>query len=556
MTMHPQAIYLIPTETERVARAAFPQSSLIMRICDEVGLLMTDRELAHLFPNVGHLALAPSRLLLVTIFQFMEGLTDRQAADAVRRCIDWKYALALELTDPGFHYSVLSEFRDRLLAAEQGVAVLNHFLATCRERGLVKARGQQRTDATHVMASIRTLNRLECLGETLATTLHQLLWDAPAWTHATIPGDWWIRYQQRFDPFRLPSTAPKRDALALEIGANGRTLLTLTEADTTPDVVRNHPAVRVLRQVWIQQFYADETPLQLRSDKDLPPAARMIGSPYDPDARLSTKRDTTWNGYKVHLTETCDADGPNLITDVQTTPATLPDVKVMPTIQAALAARDLMPAEHLVDSAYPDADILVQSQTQGIDLVAPVQRDSSWQAHANQGFDLTTFLIDWEQQQVRCPQGQTSQVWSPSQDTGGKAVIHIQFDRGTCGSCDERPNCTRAAAGPRTLKVRPQAQHEALQTARARQETEDFTQRYKRRAGIEGTISQGVHGFDVRYARYRGLAKTALQHIFVALAINLTRLVAWCDERPKAQTRPSRFAAAFRHAGMTPLPVT
>lgn len=556
MTMHPQAIYLIPAETERVARAAFPKGSLIMRIADDIGLLMTDRQLAQLFPNVGQEALSPSRLLMITIFQFIEGLTDRQAADAVRRCIDWKYALALELTDPGFDASVLSEFRDRLLAADQGVALLNHFLATCRARGLVKARGKQRTDATHVLGAIRTLNRLECLGETLASTLQQVLWDAPEWARTTIPTDWWVRYQQRFDQFHLPDTAPKREALALAIGADGRQVLTWIAAPLTPVEVRQHPAVRVLRQVWIQQFYADDAPLRLRSDTDLPPAARLIGSPYDPDARLSTKRDTTWNGYKTHLSETCDPDGPNLITDVQTTPATTPDVLVMPTIQAALAARELLPAEHFVDSAYPDADILVQCAAQGTDLVAPVQRDSSWQAQAGKGFDLRAFQVDWAQQQVRCPQGQTSRVWSPSHDTGGKAVIHIQFDQGTCGACAERLNCTRAATGPRTLKLRPQAQYDALQTARARQETEGFKQRYKRRAGIEGTISQGVHGFDLRYARYRGLAKTALQHIFVALAINLTRLIAWWDERPKAQTRPSRFAAAFQHAGMAPLPVT
>ena len=175
MTMHPQAIYLIPAETKRVARAAFPKGSLIMRICDEMGMLMTDRELAHLFPAVGQLALSPSRLLLVTIFQFIEGLTDRQAAEAVRRCIDWEYALALELTDPGFHFSVLQEFRDRLRKADQGQALLDTFLATCRAQGLITARGQQRTDATHVVASIQTLNRLECLGETVAHTLHCLL---------------------------------------------------------------------------------------------------------------------------------------------------------------------------------------------------------------------------------------------------------------------------------------------------------------------------------------------------------------------------------------------
>jgi transposase len=296
--------------------------------------------------------------------------------------------------------------------------------------------------------------------------------------------------------------------------------------------------------------------LRLRTEKDLPPAARLIGSPYDPDARVSTKRSTTWNGYKVHLSETCDADGPNLITDVQTTPATTSDVELTSRVHAALAGRELLPAEHFVDSAYPDAETLVQSQGQGIDLLGPLHRDTSWQAQAGQGYDVTCFSIDWQAKVARCPQGQTSRSWASTHDQDRNAVIQIQFDRDRCSSCGERASCTRSASGPRVLKLRPQAQYEALQAARARQETEEFKQRYRRRAGIEGTISQGTHGFDLRYARYRGLAKTALQHVFVALALNLARLIAWWDERPKAQTRPSRFTAALKHAAEIPLALT
>ena len=552
MTMHPQAISLIPRETERVARAAFPKGRPIMHIRDELGMRLRDQDFAALFPTVGQLAMRPRRLMLVTVFPFLEGLGDRQAADAVRRCMDGKDALALELTDPGFHFSVLQEFRDRLVEHDQGRALLDHFLVTCRDRGLVTARGQQRTDATHVLAAIRTLNRLECLGETLAHTLHQLLWDAPGWARTTIPATWWDRYGPRFDQFRLPKTVAERAALAVAMGADGRQLLTAIEAAATPEVVRTHPAVLLLRRVWIQHFYAEETPLRVRQDQDLPPAARLIGSPYDPDARLSTKRDTTWNGYQVHLTATCDADTPHRRTDVQTTPATIPDVRVTQRVHAALAARDLLPAEPFVESAFPDAAGLVRSQAQGIDLVAPVQRDSSWQAQADAGFAVACFALDWEAEQAQCPQGQTSRIWSHSQDAGGHAVIHIPFDRDRCGACAARPACTRAVTGPRTLNVRPQAQHQALQTARARQETEAFKQRDKRRAGIEGTISQGVHGVDLRYARYRGLAKTALQHVFVALARNLSRRLAWWAERPQAQTRQSRFTAALKHAAEQP----
>jgi transposase len=549
MSMHPQLFYVIPTETERVARAAFPKGCAIMHIRDELGMLCADQDFAALFSAVGQPAYSPSRLLLITIFQFIEGLTDRQAADAVRRAIDWKYALGLDLTDAGFHFSVLSEFRDRLLAAEQQLAPLDHLLDVCRVRGLIKARGKQRTDATHVLAAIRTLNRLECLGETLAHTLQQLLWDAPVWATATLPAEWWERYAPRFDAFRLPRTAPKQAALAEAIGRDGQQLLGWVQASTTPAAVQAHPAVALLRQVWIQQFYADPTAMRLRTVADLPPAARLIGSPYDPDARLSTKRDTTWNGYKVHLTETCDADGPNLITDVQTTPATTPDGQLTVPIQAALAMRQLLPAEQYLDCAYTDAATIIASQAMhAIELVGPVQRDGSWQAQADQGFAGACFAIDWVAEQAVCPQGQTSRVGSASTDTAGQAVIHVQFDRTVCGACAVRSACTKAKTGPRTLKLRPQPQYVALQAARQSQTTADFKQRYRVRAGIEGTINQGVQAFDLRYARYRGMAKTTLQHILTVLAINLSRLVAWWDARPKAQTRPSRFAAGMRHA--------
>ena len=303
MSMLPQVSYVIPTETERVARAAFPKPSAIMRIRDELGMLFDDRDFATLFSDLGQPALSPSRLMLITIFQFMENLTDRQAADAVRRCIDWKYALALELPDAGFDFSVLCEFRDRLRSAEHGPALLTHFLELCRTRHLIHARAKQRTDATHVLAAIRTLNRLECLGEAVAHTLHHLLREAPEWVQAAIPADWWERYATRFDQFRLPATVPKRQALAEAIGADGRQLLNWALAPSAPSVVQTHGAVALLRRIWMQQFYADEERSRLRSDTDLPPAARLIGSPYDADARLSTKRDTTWNGYKVHLTE-------------------------------------------------------------------------------------------------------------------------------------------------------------------------------------------------------------------------------------------------------------
>src|SRR5712692_1532394 len=167
MSMHPQEISPVAEETARVARAANPKGNVCMRMRDELGSIYHDQMFTALFPRRGQPAEAPWRLALVTVMQYMEGLSDRQAAEAVRERIDWKYALSLELTDPGFDFSLLSEFRTRLLAHGAERRLFDLLLPQFGERGWIKARGNQRTDSTHVRASIRTLRRLECVGETM-----------------------------------------------------------------------------------------------------------------------------------------------------------------------------------------------------------------------------------------------------------------------------------------------------------------------------------------------------------------------------------------------------
>src|SRR5919199_3330469 len=151
MTLHAQAIYTVPEDTARVARAAFPKGTTYLRMHDELGRLYADQDFASLFPTHGQPALAPAQLALVTLMQFAENLSDRQAADAVRGRIDWKYALCLELEDPGFDASVLSEFRTRLLQGEIESLLLETLLTLLQDRGLLKARGTQRTDSTHIL---------------------------------------------------------------------------------------------------------------------------------------------------------------------------------------------------------------------------------------------------------------------------------------------------------------------------------------------------------------------------------------------------------------------
>jgi transposase len=296
--------------------------------------------------------------------------------------------------------------------------------------------------------------------------------------------------------------------------------------------------------VWLQQFYASEDTVRWRVADDLPPSSMMIGSPYDAEARYSKKRSTEWTGYRAHLTETCDEELPHLITDVQTTPAPTSDFNMLPKIQADLAARDLLPGEQIVDAGYVTADHLVSSQTEhDVTLVGPVNADPSWQAKAQQGFDVATFAIAWEQQTATCPQGRTSVLWMPGQDRHEHPVINIRFARADCDTCAARAQCTHSPNQPRMITVRTREQHEALQATRQRQTTEAFKEKYARRAGIEGTISQAVRAADLRRSRYLGLTKTHLQNLITAAAINVQRVAAWLDEQPLAQTRQSPFAA-------------
>jgi len=406
MSLKPEEVLPVPEETSRLAHIVCPKGALCLWIGDALKEVFQDALFTALFPRRGQPAEAPWRLALVTVLQFVEGLTDRQAADAVRTRIDWKYALRLPLEDQGFDFSVLCEFRTRLIAGGGEHLLFEALLEYAKGQGWLKARGRQRTDSTHVLAAIETLSRLECVAETLRHALNVLAVVVPDWLQAQVPPEWYERYATRWQDYRLPAGRTEREELAAMIGRDGRTLLHLVETAGDDPWLPALPALQVLRRVWIQQFYADQETARWREAKDLPPSSLLICTPYDPDARYSQKRTTIWTGYKVHLTESCDDDTPHVITDVQTTPATLSDFAMTTPIQAALAQREVLPKEHLLDMGYVSAEQLVNSQSQyEVDLVGPVASDPSWQAQSHMGFGTADFSIDWQERHARCPQG-------------------------------------------------------------------------------------------------------------------------------------------------------
>lgn len=539
---HPQW-YVIPEATAQAARRAFPKGNRYMTLVEVLGPIFTNSDFADLYGHRGRPAAAPARLALVLVFQQIERLSDVAAAEAVRARIDWKYALALPLDDPGFDESILVEFRRRLLTAGAEERLLTLLLETLVDRGLLKARGRQRSDSTHVLALLRTLTRLTLVAETMRHALNALADAAPGWLAAHGDPAWAERYAARVEEYRLPQDPAARRLLETTVGQDGYALLQAVYDPSAPPALRRCPALGILRQVWVQQYYGPHD-VRWRTGEDLPPHARLIASPYEVEARFATKRQTAWTGYKVHLTETCDEERPHLITNVETTPATTNDVGVTDTLHAHLAARHLLPREHLLDTGYVAADVLVTSRRRAVDVVGPALGDNSWQARQPDGLDVSCFAIDWEARHVTCPGGKRSVRWTPGHDKqgAGQDLVAVQFDPDDCRGCPLRPRCTQAKTGPRTLRLRPREQHEALQTARRRQLTEAFKQLYAVRAGIEGALSQGVRAFGLRAARYRGQAKTYLQHLLVAVAMNIVRVAAWAEGIPRAQTRQSSFA--------------
>jgi len=549
--MRPGVLPEVPVQTRAVAVAAFPRGSLAMRLRDECGEVFADGPFVGAFGVRGAPGLAPGMLALVTVLQFVENLSDRQAAATAARAIDWKYCLGLELADPGFDFTVLSKFRTRLVEHGLERLVFDRLLEHCREKGLVAAGGRQRSDSTHVISAVRDLNSLEVMGESVRAALNALAVAAPVWLAANMPLDEMeLRYGDRVDSWRMPSSQVKRDRLAQVQAQDALRLLQAVRTPGAPAWLREMRPVEVLRQVFVQRYYlrTDTREREVIRKRDagqdgVPPGSTRIASPYDTDARWSAKgEDLFWCGYKVHLTETCDNEAagpgrPNLITDVATTPSTAPDVNATAGIQERLAGRGLKPAEHFLDSGYPSAGLVAAAAREGIDMVTPLLADHSPQARAAQGFDKAAFRVDWNTRQVRCPEGRTSTGWFPVQQHGHDAIV-VQFARTDCRACPSQAKCTTAARGTRMLTLRPQELHEAVTAARAAQKTDTWQARYALRAGVEGTINQALDITGLRRARYQGLQKTTLQHAFSATAVNATRLDAhWTrPETPKPRT--------------------
>jgi transposase len=511
MTLHPRDPFALPEDIAAAGAAVLAPTNPYRLLGEQLADLFRDIDFAPLYLPHGRAAISPALLALVLVLQFLENVPDRQAAEAVRVRLDWKYALHLPVTDLGFDFSCLCYFRRRLLTHGAERTLFDTVLERIRGLGLIKPRGKQRTDSLAVLGAVRDLSRLELVSETLRLALAALEQAEPLWTQRQVPASLRERYLRRAMDYRL-SVAQRQAALG-EVGQDGAWLLTrLAEA---PATAASLEAVQTLETVWAQQYERQMDGVRPRAQVvDCP---ERIVTPHDPGVRLGEKRGKAWVGEKTHVTETAEPDRPNFITDITDATAASVDSAALPTIRTRLRTAGLLPGEQYVDAGYVTGQQLAQSTTEGIALLGPALPDTSPNT-----FKIAAFAIDWEARQAHCPAGQTSVKWRRTPDRDGSIAVLIQFRAATCAACPLQPQCTTASSG-RSLHIN---EHHALVAARrAEAQTEPFQHKLWARSAIEATLSElvRVHGF--RRHRYRGDGKRHAENLCKAAACNLKRLL-------------------------------
>ena len=545
MSIRPRLGAGVPELTARVARASNPAGTTAMWVRDRLDGLWEDEDFVGWYPRDGRPGLSPAQLATVSVLQFLLDLSDRDAAEAVRCRIDFKYALGLDPGDPGFHHSVLSDFRERLLEDGRADRLLDLALARLKEAGLVRERTTWRTGSTHVLAAVRDLTRLELVTEAVRAALEEVARTAGHALAGLADDEWGRRYGR---PVRLGKNPTRPKTRMNDTGTDARLLLEHLAA-SFPGLLRG-PQVEALRQVLVQNYYWDASGrLRWRDggDSGLPPSAARIVSPYDPAARYARRGQVTrWTGYLAHVTETCSDDGPNVITDVATMPATSAGTAAVAGIHARLEHRGLLPAGHLAGGGYTS---LVHMERAGrehqVTLTGPLPGNPTRQHRTREGYARDDFRIDYDRQEVTCPQGQVSKGWHgpyPTSSPDAAPLIVARFTKGQCQPCPARAACTTSGDGKRTVGFPPRELYELQVRNRADQQDPAWHKRYAVRSGIEGTVCEFAHGHGMRHCRYRGQPKACLQHVLTAIAVNIERL----SQLPPGESTSPRPPTAFQ----------
>lgn len=535
MTLHPRDPSAMPDDIAAVGAALLAPTNPYRILGDQMADLFIDGDFAPLYINHGRAAISPALLALVTVFQFLENVPDRQAAEQVRVRLDWKYALHLAVSDPGFDFSVLAYFRRRLRTHQAERQLFDTVLGRIQGLGLLKKRGKQRTDALGVLGAVRELSRLETVRETLRLALVALAQAAPGWLAQVAPAVYRETYARSQPDYRMTDT--ERAQALVTVGEAGFWLLDHLGQAGLPGVIESLEAVQTLRTVWDQRYERQGEQVGVR--QRTVDATELVITPHDPGVRAGQKRGETWVGEKTHITETAEPNRPNFIVDVTDANASSVDSAALPRIRTQERGRGLLPGEQYVDGGYVTGQQLAASAAEGITLLGPALPDTS-----PNSFKIADFRLDWETRQATCPAGQTSVKWRPKTERDGSSAVQIQFAAATCNACPLKARCTAGRSG-RSLHINEH--HAWVAARRAEAQREPFRHKLWARAAIEATLSELVRAHGLRRHRYRGEAQRHAENLWKAAACNLKRLLRVLARWPAPQ--PPAAAACL------PIPV-
>lgn len=531
----------VPQSTQLAARGLLKKKkkrNLYVSLHDELDAIFSDEDFAELFSHKGQPALAPWRIVLLLIVQYLEDLSDRAMMEQLEARIDLKYLLELEIDADAPAHSVLCKFRERLVAGDMVDRLLERLLEHLAAKGVKKDHRRLRTDATAIHSAARQLNRLELCHEALHQALLAIVdadEEAETWLRERMPVAWLERYAYSLGSFEGWHSDDDAATQLQQIAEDGMQLLTWLNEANAPKLQAKY--LMAMRLVWIQQFALQDEQVVVREQADLPPCSQRITTFHDLEARFASHgKGKEWHGYRLHVTEKLsnDPQTPQLIVHVATTVATTPDKVAFVDILSALPDHEI----HLVDTGYTTLENAERAQNRQIDLVGRMQ------VPGHKLLDQSLFVIDWERQQVTCPQGEVSTKWTRT-PRHGQMCNQVYFDKSACAPCPLRSACTTSKTRGRSLRFFDEDRHKLLQHLRQRQKTQAFKDVYRQRAGIEGTISQLVRGTHLRVSRYIGLAKTHLHNTLAAVAVNLTRWFRSTLAVERAQRRKSRLLPAL-----------
>jgi transposase len=529
--------------------SAFPSDDRFRLFAEKIYPLLssTRPQLAECYClDNGRAAKEPVVLLGVSILQFMERVSDSQAAELVKYHLGWKLALQLDPEPQAFHPTTLVYFRQRLLAHQKAKLAFDRVLQGLIEAGLVPRRGKQRLDSTHVLGLVAQLSALDCVRETMRLALQQLARQEGL----TRPGFWarlWERYVESKLDYRAEE--PVLQAKFIETGQD-MTLLAAWVQESGGQW-QSLQQVQLLMRVLEENYQAVEGAAgTLQRRKPRPGGA--VQNPHDAEATWSSKgkgeSKKSWVGYKAQVAETVEEQTrqpgeptATFLTAIVTQGASESEGAGMAQVLQEQKASGLEPPpELLVDSGYVSAGAMQEAAEQGRELVGP-----ALSAPGRAGFTAESFKVDVENRVAVCPQGIESSHCSRLEvkETG---EVNFRFEwSGQCRDCPLREQCVGKGQSHRTLLV---GQHHAiLQQRREEMKTPRFGERMRQRNAIEGTHSELVRGHGLRRARYRGLEKVRLQNYLIGAACNVKRWVrriVWNAKQSLRQPIPAPVAAS------------